>query len=90
MRSRTISASVAFLDFVYRALLGDDGFDAAIARRRAEVEIGLGLEGFRELGVGGIGDILVRAFPGGFRARALLLHRVVEACPIDLEFPRRE
>ena len=71
------------------ALLGDDGFDAAIARRRAEVEIGLGLEGFGELRVDGIRGFLVRAFPGSFRARALLLHGAVEARPVDVESRRR-
>ena len=89
VRSRTISASVAFFDFVYWAFLGDDGLDAAIARARAEVEVRLGLESFRELRVGGIRDFLVRAFPGCSRARALLLHRAIEAGPIDLRIPRR-
>ena len=79
-----------FLDFVYRAFLGDDGLDAAIARVGAEVEVRLGLESFRELGVGGIGDFLVRAFPGSARAGALLLHRAVEAGPIDAEAADRE
>ena len=75
----------ALLDFVYRAFLGDDGFDAAIARVGAEVEVRLGLECFREPGVGGIGDFLVRAFPGCASARALLLHRAIETGPIDLD-----
>ena len=89
MRSRTISASVALLDFVYRAVLGDDGLDAAIARVGAKVKIRLGLESFRELRIGGIRDFLVRAFPGSACAGALLLHRAIEASPIDLECRRR-
>ncbi len=38
-----------FFDFVYLALLGDDGFDAAIARVGAKVKIRLGLVCLRKL-----------------------------------------
>ena len=74
----------ALLDFVYRAVFGDDGFDAAVARCGAEVKVGLGFVCFRELRVGGIRGFFVRAFPGGFGARALLFHRALEASPVDL------
>ena len=52
---------VARLDFVHLALLGDDAFDARVARLRAEVKIGLGLESFGELQIDGARRFLVRA-----------------------------
>ena len=55
---------VARLDFVYLALFGDDAFDARIARLRAEVKIGLGLECFVEFQIDGTGCFFVRTFPG--------------------------
>jgi hypothetical protein len=53
----------ALLDFVYLALLGDDGFDAAIARVGAEVKIWLGLECLRQLRVHRVRRVFVHAFP---------------------------
>ena len=76
----------ALLDFVYRALLGDDGFDAAIARRRAEVEVRLGLEGFRELRVGGIRRLpCARLSTRLLRASAAPSWRCSKPAPIDVD-----
>ena len=51
-----------------------------------EIKIRLGAIRFREFGVRGIGDVLVPAFPGCARARALLLHGVLKARFVELEF----
>ena len=64
--------------FVDEPLGGDDGFDAAVARAGAVVKVGLGAERFRQLGIGGTGDFLMRAFPGSAGPLALLLHGAVE------------
>ena len=69
--------------FVNEALGRDDGLDAKVPRARAVIKVRLRAEGFRQLGVGGTGDFLVRALPRSSGPLALLLHRPVELRGIE-------
>ena len=84
VKHRAIEDDFAFRarrQFIYCAVLRDDGFDAAIFRGRPEIEIRLGAIRFRELRVHRIRDVLVPAFPGCARAGALLLAWHVQTRP---------
>ena len=74
---------LASLQFVDGTVLADDRFDANVFRAYIAIKILLGLEVLRNLGKRRIRRILVRAFPRRPGARPLLLHRLVESCPIE-------
>ena len=73
----------ARLDLVGPSFFGNDGFDAAIVRACPEVKIRLGVKRLAKPRVYRIRRFLATALPRGFRARPLLVHRRIEARPID-------
>src|ERR1700730_12788766 len=76
-------AAVAHFEFVDGAAFGNDRFNAAIFGGSRKIKARLGLEGFRNFGVGRTGSFLGCAFPGGTRAGALLFHGTFEYRPFD-------
>ncbi len=88
VEDRAIQDNFAFRagwEFVYRAVLCDDGFDAAIFRARLEIKIRLRAIPFRKFRVHRIRDVLVPALPRCACTGPLILHCLLERGPINLE-----
>src|SRR5262249_42656750 len=76
-------ARVSRLQLACRSGLAEDGFDAAVPGVRSVIEARFGLESLGDLGIRGIRQLLVRAFPGSAGLLPLLVHGFFKAGPVD-------